>query len=194
MKDNRIMVGNGNVVGTELSAVSGDSVAHPNFTNKKYYVGWGQWEENVTTLCNSIKRHKDYLFVYGVPRGGVTLSTMVSHKLGIPMIADQPGYWMLDWYHWRMRQGIELQSDCKNILVVDAICDTGKTLDYLKTEIDNNVKITDDSDDKYTFDIAVVDADPSVMDKIDYHVNVKNPKQWLVYPWEVGSKELEGKI
>ena len=192
MKDNRIMVGNGNIVGSDLTALSGDSVEHPNFSNAKNYIGWGQWDENVTSLCQSF--NKEYLFVYGVPRGGVTLSTMVSHRLGIPMIADQPGYWMLDWYHWRMRQGVELQSECKNILIVDAICDTGKTIDYLMKDIEGNVKMTNDSDEGYTFDVAVVDVDPSVLDKVQYHVNVKNPKQWLVYPWEVGSKELEGKI
>ena len=54
--------------------------------------------------------------------------------------------------------------------------------------------MTDDSGEGYTFDVAVVDVDPAVLDKVKYHVNVKNPKQWLVYPWEVGSKELEGKI
>ena len=192
MKDNRIMVGNGNVVGTDLTALSGDSVAHPNFSNTKNYIGWSQWDENVTSLCKSFD--KEYLFVYGVPRGGVTLSTMVSHRLGIPMIADQPGYWMLDWYHWRMRQGVELQSECKNILIVDAICDTGKTIDYLMKDIESNVKMTDDSGEGYTFDVAVVDVDPTVLNKVQYHVNIKNPKQWLVYPWEVGSKELEGKI
>ena len=110
------------------------------------------------------------------------------------MLSDEPGYWMLDWYHWRMRKGIELQSECKNILIVDAICDTGKTIDYLMKDIEGNVKMTNDSDVGYTFDIAVVDVDPAVMDKVQYHVNVKNPKQWLVYPWEVGSKELEGEI
>jgi len=188
MNDNRIMVGNGNTVGTV--AVSGDSIEHPNFSNTKDYVGWGQWDENVSKLCKVIK--KEYLFVYGIPRGGVTLSTMISHRLGIPMVSDAPGYWMLDWYHWRMKQGIDLQSTCKNILIVDAICDTGKTLDYMTKDIGDNVNLTDDSGEKYTYDIGVVDIDPTVIDKIDYHVNIKDPNLWLVYPWEVGSKELKG--
>jgi len=192
MKDNRIMVGNGNVVGSDLGSISGDSVEHPNFNNKKTHVGWPLWEENVSTLCNSLD--KEYLFVYGVPRGGVTLSTMISHRLGIPMISDSPSYWMLDWYHWRMRQGVELESQCKNILIADAICDSGKTINYLMKDIDNNIKMTNDSDEGYTFDVGVIDVDPAALDKVDYYVNVKNPNKWLVYPWEVGSKELEGGI
>ena len=61
-------------------------------------------------------------------------------------------------------------------------------------DIDNNIKMTNDSDEGYTFDVGVIDVDPAALDKVDYYVNVKNPNKWLVYPWEVGSKELEGGI
>lgn len=190
MNDNRIMVGNGNTVGAVT--VSSDATLHPNFENKKRRVSWPDWEERVSVLCDTLKK-TDWLFVYGIPRGGVTLSTMLSHRLGIPMVADAPGYWMLDWYHWRMRQNIELKSTCRNILVVDAICDTGKTINYIMKDIDNNVKLTkDDNTNGYEIKIAAVDVDPKAEDKVDYYVNLKNPKHWLVYPWEVGSQELKG--
>tara|TARA_B100000131_G_C18124205_1_gene614086 strand:+ start:4404 stop:4961 length:558 start_codon:yes stop_codon:yes gene_type:complete len=183
MEDKRTMIGNGNIVGS--IAISGDAKQHPNFDNTRSYVGWADWEENVCELRDQLKL-KDWLFVYGIPRGGVTLSTMLSHKLGIPMVADAPGYWMLDWYHWRMRQNIPLKSECKNILVVDALIDTGNTIEYLKEQF---TKL--DTKEDYNFSIAVVDADPKSVDKVDYHVRLKNPKHWLVYPWELGSQELK---
>ena len=183
MNDNRIMVGNGNTVGAVT--VSSDATLHPNFENKKYRVSWPDWEERVSVLCDTLKK-TDWLFVYGIPRGGVTLSTMLSHRLGIPMVSDAPGYWMLDWYHWRMRQNIPLKSECKNILVVDALIDTGNTIEYLKEQF---TKL--DTKEDYNFSIAVVDADPKSVDKVDYHVRLKNPKHWLVYPWEIGSQELK---
>ena len=62
-----------------------------------------------------------------------TLSTMISHRLGIPMVSDAPSHWMLDWYHWRMRQSIELKSTSRTIIVADAICDSGKTIDLIIT-------------------------------------------------------------
>lgn len=189
MNDNRIMVSNGNVVGAE--SISGDSVDHPNFSNNKHYVGWPIWEENVAELCHRLSKD-EWLFVYGIPRGGVTLSTMISHRLGIPMVSEPPKNWMLDWYHWRMRQNIDLENTCKNILIADSICDTGKTIDYIQKEIHSNPSLSGDHPQKeYTFKISVVDVDPKVVDIVDYHVNIKDPKQWLVYPWEHGSQELK---
>ena len=182
MKDDRIMTANGNVVGHVK--VSSDAQYHPNFTNEKSYRGWAQWEEDVAELCGQLK-DKDYLFVYGIPRGGVTLSTMISHRLGIPMVADAPGYWMLNWYHWRMRQNIKLESQSKNILIVDLICDTGATIDHIKKEVH---AIANGDEMNYTF--AVADVDPGVIQKVDKYVNVKG-KEWLVYPWESGSHELK---
>jgi hypoxanthine phosphoribosyltransferase len=101
------------------------------------------------------------------------------------MVADAPGYWMLNWYHWRMRQNIELESKSKNILIVDSICDTGSTLDHIKKQL---YSIANGDEMNYTF--AVVDVDPSVIQKVDNYVNVKGP-EWLVYPWEFGSQELK---
>ena len=48
-----------------------------------------------------------------------------------------------------------------------------------------------DTKEDYNFSIAVIDADPASVDKVDYHVKLKNPMKWLVYPWEMGSKELK---
>ena len=182
MKDDRIMTANGSIVGTVK--VSSNAQDHPNFDNTKLHRYWPDWEEDVAELCDQIK-NKDWLFVYGIPRGGVTLATQISHRLGIPMVADAPGYWMLNWYHWRMRQNIELESKSKNILIVDSICDTGSTLDHIKKQL---YSIANGDEMNYTF--AVVDVDPGVIQKVDNYVNVKGP-EWLVYPWEFGSQELK---
>ncbi len=182
MKDERVMTANGNIVGAVK--VSSNAKDHPNFDNSKIYKGWGDWEEDVATLCHQLKK-KDWLFVYGIPRGGVTLSTMVSHRLGVPMVADSPGHWMLNWYHWRMRQGINLESECNNILILDAICDTGRTMKYFKKELSQ-----EKANDEFNFKYAAIDVDPTQVQNVDYHINVKG-KEWLVYPWEVGSQELK---
>ena len=190
MQDKRAMVANGNEIGEVI--LSGDSKQHPNFKNSKYHVSWPNWEENVADLTTQLEVDNlgDYLFVYGIPRGGLTLATQLSHRLGISMVSDAPGYWMLDWYHWRMKQGIELMSTCKNILIADAICDTGRTVDYLVKELMRAIKQTKDPDE-WSITFCAVDVDPKVINKVNYHVNIKNPKQWYVYPWEMGSKELK---
>lgn len=193
MEDSRIMTGNGNIVGVKKFV--GDSTQHPNFDNSKTYRGWSDWEEHVSILCDKLEKDSKIssdgaLFVYGIPRGGVTLSTMISHRLGIPMVSDAPSHWMLDWYHWRMRQSIELKSTSRTIIVADAICDSGKTVDYLDDAICNVVGGTK-KPEEWNIIKAVVDIDPKVKNKVDYYVNIKDPKQWLVYPWEVGSLELK---
>ena len=192
MEDSRIMTANGNIVGVQKFV--GDSTQHPNFDNSKTYRGWSDWEEHVSILCDKLEKDSKIisdgaLFVYGIPRGGVTLSTMISHRLGIPMVSDAPSHWMLDWYHWRMRQSIELKSTSRTIIVADAICDSGKTVDYLDDAICNVVGGTK-KPEEWNIIKAVVDIDPKVKNKVDYYVNIKDPKQWLVYPWEVGSLEL----
>ena len=186
MQDSRIMTGNGSIVGDKKFV--GDSSKHPNFSNNKVLKSWDDWDEDVSRLCKKIESTKA-LFVYGIPRGGVTLSTMISHRLGIPMVTDAPNHWMLDWHHWKMRQSIDFENTSKTILIVDAICDSGKTLDYLEDSVCNVLGITKDPA-SWTILKAVVDVDPKVVKKVDYHINIKSPSDWIVYPWEVGSQEL----
>ena len=61
MNDNRIMVGNGNTVGSVV--VSGNAEQHPNFQNTKHFVSWADWEERVTILCDALKKLIGYLFM-----------------------------------------------------------------------------------------------------------------------------------
>ena len=79
MKDDRIMTANGSIVGAVK--VSSNAQDHPNFINDKLYRSWADWEEDVAELFNQLK-DKEWLFVYGIPRGGVTLSTIISHRHG----------------------------------------------------------------------------------------------------------------
>jgi len=192
MQDKNTLAANSNENNNVV--LSDDSEQHPNFKNTRHHISWPSWEEDVAELTTQLNFHgnpldRDYQFVYGIPRGGLTLATQLSHRLGIPLVSDAPGYWMLDWYHWRMKQGIELKSNCKNILIADAICDTGATIDYVVKDFMNAIRQTKDPD-QWSITFCAVDVDPSVIDKVDYYVNIKNPKQWYVYPWEIGSQEL----
>lgn len=72
-------------------------------------VTWNMFDAAVKDLTAQIKPKVD-LFgldsVYGIPRGGLCLAVALSHSLGLPLvIRPKP-----------------------NSLVVDEICDTGKTL------------------------------------------------------------------
>lgn len=85
-------------------------------------VTWEEFDKAVDVLEQKIKQHmkesgKNYIGVYGIPRGGVTLAVRLSHRLGIPL--TQHFY----------------QED---IILCDEIADEGKTLYfYTKNNFDS---------------------------------------------------------
>ena len=83
----------------------------------KEFVTWNVIDEAVTDIAFNIKNtNKDFKGVYGIPRGGLILAVMLSHKLDIPLIMSVD----------------ELD---KNSIIIDDIADTGKTLlDFVEYE------------------------------------------------------------
>ena len=64
---------------------------------------WDQVEEFVTQLS---EKAQGFNGVYGVPRGGLVLAVMLSHRCGLPLLA----------------------APCDGCIIVDDIADTGETL------------------------------------------------------------------
>lgn len=83
----------------------------------KEFITWNVIDEAVTDIAFNIKNtNKDFKGVYGIPRGGLILAVMLSHKLDIPLIMSEDD---LD----------------ENSIIIDDIADTGKTLlDFVKYE------------------------------------------------------------
>jgi len=119
----------------------------------KTFYNWEDIEGRVSDLCQKLK-HESFEAVYGIPRGGLIIAVLVSHKLNIPLITDLKN--MYD----------------KKFLIVDDIADTGVTLErYKKLEVcDKAVFVTLD----YHKQSTVVP---------DYWISEKGDK-WIVYPWE----------
>ena len=81
----------------------------------KEFVTWNVIDEAVTDIAFNIKNtNKDFKGVYGIPRGGLILAVMLSHKLDLPLIMSKD----------------ELD---ENSIIIDDIADTGRTLwDFLE--------------------------------------------------------------
>ena len=81
----------------------------------KEFVSWNLIDEAVTDIAFNIKNtNKDFKGVYGIPRGGLILAVMLSHKLDLPLIMSKD----------------ELD---ENSIIIDDIADTGRTLwDFLE--------------------------------------------------------------
>lgn len=76
---------------------------------EKVYVSWNDFEEFVDSLIQEMKKKKfKPNGVYGVPRGGLILATLISYKLDIPLLLNAS----------------------KGCLIVDDIADSGRTLQH----------------------------------------------------------------
>ena len=119
----------------------------------KTFYNWEDIEKAVSDLCHKLK-DESFEAIYGIPRGGLIIAVMMSHKLDIPLITSLTN--MFD----------------KKFLVVDDIADTGKTLEKWKNlEVCNNAKF------------ATIDYHEQSVVEPDYWINEKGDK-WIVYPWE----------
>ena len=89
-------------------------------TNNKYHhYSWEDFGKDALILIDQLKSlEKKFNGVFGPPRGGLPLGVMISHHLGIPLLANP-----ID----------------EHTLIVDDIADTGKTLEKFK---DKNFIVT----------------------------------------------------
>ena len=85
----------------------------------KKKVSWKSFHQSCITLADiMVKNRFKPHFIYGIPRGGLIPATIISHYLDIPLISTIDNY-------------------SKNILVVDEICESGKTIETIKITIRN---------------------------------------------------------
>lgn len=88
-------------------------------------VSWTRYDFLVEELAYRITENplnsdlKSLKYVYGIPRGGLVIAVCLSHRLRIPLVPDEQA----------------LYGVCNNLntLIVDDICDTGKTLELFNT-------------------------------------------------------------
>ena len=116
---------------------------------KKRYISWEEIETLVNILYDNIlESDKEFDAVIGLPRGGLIPAVMLSHKTGIP---------------YKLGYG----TDYGNALVIDDICDSGKTLQHLE------------------YKTAVLHYKPhtSIIEPTFYACKFKSD-DWIVYPWE----------
>ena len=119
----------------------------------KTFYSWEDIEMAVSDLCYKLK-DESFEAIYGIPRGGLIIAVMMSHKLDIPLITSLDGMYG------------------KKFLIVDDIADTGRTLEKSK-------KLEVCQYAKY----ATIDYHKQSIVEPDYWINEKGDK-WIVYPWE----------
>jgi hypothetical protein len=115
-------------------------------------ITWKDIEDGIDNLSRSLRGiHIDY--IYGVIRGGTIPAVMLSHKLNIPIISY-------------LNEHIQ-----DKILIVDEICDSGKTF----KDLSNNKN--------YIF-LSLYKRFNSNFNPNYYYKEILS-KEWLIFPWEL---------
>jgi hypoxanthine phosphoribosyltransferase len=92
--------------------------------------------------------------IWGIPRGGLILAVALSHRLDKPLVSD------ID--------QLSIPANHRRFLVVDEICDTGKTLEPFSNLL-----------------TATIHYNPKACYRPIIWVYPKSEEDWIIYPWEI---------
>ena len=126
----------------------------------KCFLGWNAVEEYINCIESAYKNFP-LSGVYGLPRGGLVLAVMISHRLDIPL----------------------LQAPYPDCLIVDDICDSGESLMHY---VNNS-----SSPDKPNYYVTTMIYNQNCPIKVDISWKDKShfeksafENAWIVFPWE----------
>ena len=121
--------------------------------------------------------------IVGVSRGGLIAGTMLSHYFDVPFTA----------LHWSTRDHTEREANLwlpeeayngQQILLVDDILDSGKTIEEICDNWEEAVASFPDASKMYdNIRIVTLHKRKSCTTEIDYYA-LEVEDEWVVYPWE----------
>ena len=126
---------------------------------KKKYVTWEEIEQDIDSIVKDLLKHADIDYVVGIPRGGLIIAVMISHRLGVKHMTID---------HLEKLDEFDLDIDKKKILIVDDISDSGQTLKRFRKD--------------YT--TATLDVRNTTIAIPQFYANWLDTADWIVYPWE----------
>ena len=136
---------------------------------------WHHIEKACGFFAREIVRHQKMDAIVGLTRGGLIPATILSHMLDLPMVPVN--YSAKDGRgdnrnHNNMLPYVE----GKQVLIVDDICDSGKTMD------DVNYHYTEHGYDVFT--AAIYYKQGAVFKPTFYWEKIPEDAPWIIFPWE----------
>lgn len=129
--------------------------------DKKYYT-WKMFDKDVKLIANWI-RTKEIKAIFAIPNGGLVLGVALANRLKLPLYSN-----------WKQ---VTLKNYKRNeIVIVDDISDTGKTLQNLKYV-------------RYFLTATLTVKDWTKFPP-DYHCQEYLSTDWVSFPWEPDNKEM----
>lgn len=145
----------------------------------RLYYSWSELAPDIKSIISQINYSSWFPdFIVGIKRGGLVPATILSHYLNLPMLVVS----------CQIRDGkssvdlVEVDQRLKNrkVLLVDDICDEGKTLFKIINEF-KEIGITDCKTCTLFFNIRQnfnVDFKAKKIDRFE-------DNSWIVFPWEI---------
>jgi len=129
------------------------------------------------TISKRAKQHGGFTHVVGVARGGLVPATIISYELGLPLTTVH-----VSSYDGTERKNIignvnqlfDLPVNSK-VLVVDDICDSGQTTDWIKNQLTQS---------EVKHELACIFIKKQHKGKIRFYGSVVTDDKWIVFPWE----------
>jgi hypoxanthine phosphoribosyltransferase len=126
--------------------------------HSKIYLSWDDIKKVVEKIVKKIENlEKKPFYIYGVPRGGLIPATWISHKTGIK-------------YQQINSAQITKMADLSHILIIDDICDSGKTVKEIR---ENYPKVK----------VACLYYKETASETPDIYGEIIGD-EWIVFPWE----------
>jgi len=158
-------------------------------------VKYSQQEVN-TCIHNIIKMMFDDNFkpdyIVGLSRGGLIPAVQLSHYLGLPMRTLKVS--LSDKNESESNSGMAedafgYDSKPKNILIIDDICDTGATFEWIMRDWESDWNLNKDRTDVWHNNVRFAsliynDASKFDIDYYGYEINKDETPEWCVFPWE----------
>ena len=157
-------------------------------------------DKHIRTFLHKIIReihHDGWVpdYIVGLNRGGLSAAVMLSHYLDVPMhtldVSFRDGGTGPENNLWMAEDAFGYDSEKKNILIVDDINDSGRTLQWIKEDWPSGC-LPDDKRWSETWNnnvrfAVLVNNDASNFKHVDYigtHINKLENPCWVVFPWE----------
>lgn len=128
----------------------------------KFLISYEEYGNLLEELIALIKLSgRTYKYIYGIPKGGLPIAIHLAHNLNAELFMDLHEFKS---HHYTLRTD--------DFLVVDDICDTGKTLKQYRKAYGGR------------FDTLAMFYKPTRSPDVKPVYYVRETDKWIVFPWE----------